>query len=513
MSRYEEDNSLYNDGEDKKPKLVIMLGAIILIVIILVVVISCGMQTKSSNNYLSYLKINNANITPEFNKKQTNYSVTTSEDAISISCSSESSKAKTDGCDKRLEITSNSLVHTIKVTAEDKSVRTYTLNIVKDEVIIPSVVITSDTDDNEVVSEIELSANVIPGNVNVTYQWYKDSKLIEGATENVYKATSSGNYVVEIKNDDYKDGIKSDTFTVNIKSKEEETPVKKEETNKTTTNNTTTTKKSTTNNYTLKINSISGNSSKWVKSVKLTVTATASNGLASKAYSFDGGKTYQSSNSKTFTSNQTVTIVVKDSKGKTVSKKVTISKIDNTKPIVSISASSKTTTSVMLTANVNPTSAKSGYKYQWYINDKSIAGATNKTYKATSTGVYKVKVTTGVGYSSTSKTYSFTVEQTKVTCPTLTVTTLSGKPLADKTWTNESILMMIVPSKETVSYDIYLNGINNMNSIDQNFTYFNTFQGTIKLKLNDSGKRMVKIVVRDKNGNTSSCYSKAYYLN
>lgn len=35
MSRYEEDNSLYNDGEDKKPKLVIMLGAIILIVIIL----------------------------------------------------------------------------------------------------------------------------------------------------------------------------------------------------------------------------------------------------------------------------------------------------------------------------------------------------------------------------------------------------------------------------------------------------------------------------------------------
>ena len=55
MSKYEEDNSLYNDGEDRKPKLLILLGAIIIIVIILVLVISCGMKTKSSNNYLSYL--------------------------------------------------------------------------------------------------------------------------------------------------------------------------------------------------------------------------------------------------------------------------------------------------------------------------------------------------------------------------------------------------------------------------------------------------------------------------
>ena len=59
MGKYEEDNSLYNDGEDRKPKLLILLGAIIIIVIILVLVISCGMKTKSSNNYLSYLKVNN----------------------------------------------------------------------------------------------------------------------------------------------------------------------------------------------------------------------------------------------------------------------------------------------------------------------------------------------------------------------------------------------------------------------------------------------------------------------
>ena len=55
MGKYEEDNSLYNDGEDRKPKLLILLGAIIIIVIILVLVISCGMKTKSSNNYLSFL--------------------------------------------------------------------------------------------------------------------------------------------------------------------------------------------------------------------------------------------------------------------------------------------------------------------------------------------------------------------------------------------------------------------------------------------------------------------------
>ena len=118
--------------------------------------------------------------------------------------------------------------------------------------------------------------------------------------------------------------------------------------------------------YTLSITKVNGNSSKWVKSVTLTVEASSSNGLNSKAYSFDGGKTYQSSNSKTFTNNQTVNIVIRDIKGNKTSKKVRINKIDNTKPKVSINATNKTSNSVVLNAVTNPNNSISGYKYQWY---------------------------------------------------------------------------------------------------------------------------------------------------
>ena len=40
------------------------------------------MKTKSSNNYLSYLKVNNATLTPAFDKNTTVYSLTTKEDVV-----------------------------------------------------------------------------------------------------------------------------------------------------------------------------------------------------------------------------------------------------------------------------------------------------------------------------------------------------------------------------------------------------------------------------------------------
>lgn len=54
-------------------------------------------------------------------------------------------------------------------------------------------------------------------NTEVTYQWYKDSNIIEGATNNYYIADSEGNYYCKVKYPVYKDNtfLKSASFTTN----------------------------------------------------------------------------------------------------------------------------------------------------------------------------------------------------------------------------------------------------------------------------------------------------------
>jgi len=101
-------------------------------------------------------------------------------------------------------------------------------------------------------------------------------------------------------------------------------------------------------------------------------------------------------------------------------------KIDKEK-VISASISAKKATSgttvssgtwsnenLTLTATGNPTSVVSGYQYQWYKDGLAISGATNKTYTATETGVYKVKITNGVGSQSvTSPEYNARVDKVK----------------------------------------------------------------------------------------------------
>ena len=60
--------------------------------------------------------------------------------------------------------------------------------------------------------------------------------------------------------------------------------------------------------------------------------------------------------------------------------------------------------SVTLTAT-----SGAGYSYQWYRGVTAIAGATTISYTATTTGNYKVTVTSGAGCSATSITYTVTV--------------------------------------------------------------------------------------------------------
>lgn len=82
------------------------------------------------------------------------------------------------------------------------------------------------------------------------------------------------------------------------------------------------------------ISGVAGNTSEWTKSVTLKVSAKSTIKSAKLNYSFDGGKSYQSSNSKTFSSNTNVKVVVKNTNTGVASavKQVSIKNIDNTKP-------------------------------------------------------------------------------------------------------------------------------------------------------------------------------------
>lgn len=82
------------------------------------------------------------------------------------------------------------------------------------------------------------------------------------------------------------------------------------------------------------ISGVAGNTSEWTKSVTLKVSAKSTVKSAKLNYSFDGGKSYQPSNSKTFSSNTNVKVVVKNTNTGVASavKQVSIKNIDNTEP-------------------------------------------------------------------------------------------------------------------------------------------------------------------------------------
>jgi hypothetical protein len=92
------------------------------------------------------------------------------------------------------------------------------------------------------------------------------------------------------------------------------------------------------------ITSITGNSINWTnQNVILTVQANDNLALNSQAYSFDNGFTYQTSNSKTFTTNEIVNIKVRDSSNNETSQQVIINRIDKQSPSINLASNWKNT--------------------------------------------------------------------------------------------------------------------------------------------------------------------------
>ena len=120
------------------------------------------------------------------------------------------------------------------------------------------------------------------------------------------------------------------------------------------------------------VSSITGNPTAWTnKDVTLTINATdAGCGLHSTPYSFDDGSTWQTSNKKTFSSNQVVKIKVKDKLGNTYETSVTISKIDKVTPTISgVTGNPTAWTKGDVTLTITASDAESGLQSTPYSFD------------------------------------------------------------------------------------------------------------------------------------------------
>ena len=239
------------------------------------------------------------------------------------------------------------------------------------------------------------------GTVPLSYQWYKGSSKISGATSSSYKIDSvtssdAGSYTVTVSNSAGSVTSSAATLTVNV-------PV------------------------TLSSITISGNSSVNVGSTATyTCTATYSDGTSktvTPTWSISSGTSYASITSGGVLTGKaagTATVQAKYTEGgvtKTATKNVTVNAVA-VKPSITTQPKSQTVTegdSVTFSVTATGTAPLS---YQWKKNGSNISGATSSSYKINSAktsdvGSYTVTVSNSAG-SVTSSTATLTVNASVV---------------------------------------------------------------------------------------------------
>lgn len=136
--------------------------------------------------------------------------------------------------------------------------------------------------------------------------------------------------------------------------------------------------------------SVSGNPESWtIASVILTVSASdTGSGLDPEgAYSFDGGLTWQTSDTQSFPSNTTAEIKVRDKSGNISSQNIVIDKIDKTAPVISgITQTAETWTKDSVTLTVNAKDEVSGLEAEAYSFDGGL------TWQSSNTKIYDSNV-------------------------------------------------------------------------------------------------------------------------
>lgn len=180
-------------------------------------------SNKSSENYIEKLVVSNGEIKPSFNKNTSNYTINIPYENNKLELDYKiSNKAKLEiNGNNNLKVGLNTI--TMKVTAEDGSVRIYTLNVTRS-------VIKSDNDlENIRIDGKKLDDNFDPDNLNykLTVDGNTDSLDVEAITKNPNakveitgnKDLKEGNNVVMVRVTDENGFTKSYQIDVEKKSK------------------------------------------------------------------------------------------------------------------------------------------------------------------------------------------------------------------------------------------------------------------------------------------------------
>lgn len=276
-------------------------------------------------------------------------------------------------------------VHTISYTYSDGICSTTTsiqITVTSPQITAPSTSICAG-------SNVTMTASA-----GTSYQWYRNSILLSGSTNQTYLASSNGTYYCRIVSSSCTANSNSLILTV----VNNPTP--------------TITAGSSTSfcspgNVTLTSNTFSGVVFQWQKNGVNISNATNQN--------------YTATTNGTYRVMQTANGCSKTSSGISVTNTTSVSAAI----VANGSTSFCTGGSVVLSVN----NAISGYNYQWRNNGINISGATTSAYAATSTGAYTCFVSASCG-NATSNSISVTVGTINATVnPSGTVEVCSGIPV------------------------------------------------------------------------------------
>lgn len=241
------------------------------------------------------------------------------------------------------------------------------------------------------------------------------------------------------------------------------------------------------------ISSVVKNPGTWTTgNVTLTVTATdAGSGLHSSAYSFDGGSTWQTANTKTYTNNTNgIIIKVRDVLGNTATyQTINITNIDKTAPIISkVEGNPTAWTNKDVTLKITATDAGCG------LHDTPYSFDGGKTWQKEASKIYKentknivIKVKDKLGNTST---YS-TIDITKIDKTVPTVIKVDGNPTE---WTNGPVTLTVTITGNCGSCIISY-------SFDDGKTWQTSNKKTF------ANNQEVVIKVKDEAGNMSPSYN------
>ncbi len=233
------------------------------------------------------------------------------------------------------------------------------------------------------------------------------------------------------------------------------------------------------------ITSIDGNTPGYSASKTLTINASDGlSGLHATPYSFDDGANWQTSKSKTYTTNETVKIAVRDKLGNVTKQTVTISNVDKDAPTISGVTGNPTDWAKSATLVVNASDSGAGLHSQAYSfdNGSTWQQSNSKSYTANATVNIKVRDVAG----NISSVYK--VEITKVDSQAETIS-VTGNPT---NWATSATLAISVTTK----------GPSGLHETPYSWDNGSTWGKDASKKFTSS--QTVNVKVRDKAGNITS---------